>query len=239
MSLIFSSTAAPIEDQGVKILVYGPAGIGKTVLAATLPDETIIVSAEGGLLSLQPANLIRMFGASREIPVIKIKSGADFIEAYNFIATSAHAKHFGSVGIDSLSEIAEVVLTAELTVAKDPRQAYGAMQDTMAKYIRLFRDLPNRHVYMSAKRDREKDDKGVMLYGPSMPGKNLLQSVPHFFDEVFSLEMSTPAADGSSYRFLRTRANIQFQAKDRSGALDEIEEPNLAKVISKIKQHVK
>lgn len=232
MPLNFSTTSAPIDDQGVKMLCYGPAGIGKTVLAVTMPGETILISAEGGLLSLQPANLMRMFGHVRELPVIKIKSGADFAEAYNFIATSPHAKHFESVAIDSLSEIAEVVLASELAAARDPRQAYGAMQDVMTKYIRLFRDLPNRHVYMSAKRDREKDDKGTLLYGPSMPGKQLLQSVPHFFDEVFSFEMS---AD-NSYRFLRTRANIQFQAKDRSGALDEIEEPNLTKIISKIKK---
>jgi len=40
------------ENQGVKIVVYGEAGIGKTRLATTMP-YSILLSAEGGTLSLK------------------------------------------------------------------------------------------------------------------------------------------------------------------------------------------
>ena len=38
------------------------------------------------------------------------------------------------------------MLNAEKKATKDPRQAYGAMQEQMADIIRAFRDLPGRHV---------------------------------------------------------------------------------------------
>lgn len=234
MALNYSSTDAAIDDIGVKILVHGPAGVGKTVLAATLPGETLIIGAENGLLSLQPANQMRLFGASRNLPVVKIKNASELGEAYDLVA-GPHGKHFESIAIDSLSEIAELVLASEMKQCKDPRKAYGTMQDTMTRYIRLFRDLPGKNVYMSAKQDREKDGEGIILFGPSMPGRVLTQGVAHFFDEVFALYVTPKDASGNTYRVLRTRPDVQFSAKDRSGALAELEEPNLAKIIAKIK----
>ena len=223
MPLKFTTTADASVGQGVKMLVYGPAGVGKTVLAATLPNP-IILSAEAGLLSIRHTN----------IPVIKIETMADLLEAYEFIKNSEHAKGFASVALDSISEIAEVVLGNAKASAKDPRQAYGTMNEQITSLIRAFRDLPGKHVYFSAKQDREKDEtSGLMLYGPSMPGKQLTQGVAHFFDEVFALGVGT-LPDKTKYRFLRTRLDPQFNAKDRSGVLDEFEEPNLSKIINKI-----
>ena len=49
-------TTSTLASNGAKLLVYGQAGAGKTTLAATLPAP-IILSAEGGLLSIQDANL--------------------------------------------------------------------------------------------------------------------------------------------------------------------------------------
>jgi phage nucleotide-binding protein len=234
MSLNFSTTAesATVEN-GIKMLVYAPAGYGKTVLTATLPTP-LLLSAESGLLSLHPNNVEKIFGFRKDIPVIQISSIKDFQDAYEFCATSAHAKHFESFALDSISEIAEVVLGNAKRQVKDPRQAYGELGEKMSTLIRAFRDLKGKHIYFAAKQDREKDETtGMMLYGPSMPGKQLTREIAHFFDEVFALGINkTP--EGVPYRFLRTRADVQFQAKDRSGALDELEEPNLTKIISKI-----
>lgn len=234
MPITYTTTAAPVEDIGVKLLVYSPPGYGKTVLTATLPGNPIIVSAESGLLSLQPANQMRVFGHSRDLPVIVVRNKADFREAYEVIA-SPHGKDFDSVGIDSLSEIGEVCLASELRTAKDPRAAYGEMQQFMADYIRKFRDLPGKHVYMTAKQDRITEPDGKVLFGAMMPGKTMAINVGHFFDEVFALVLlDAKDARGHNYRALRTRPDTRFQAKDRSGALDELEEPNLTKVIAKI-----
>ena len=45
-----------VSISGVKLLVYGAAGAGKTYLIKTLPDP-IILSAEAGLLSLKGSDL--------------------------------------------------------------------------------------------------------------------------------------------------------------------------------------
>ena len=140
---------------GVKVLVYGQAGAGKTTLLATLPD-VVVMSAEAGLLSIADADL----------PYIEIKSIADLRDAYAWARDSDEAKQFKSVGIDSISEIAEVVLAYEKKASKDPRQAYGQMQEEMAEIIRAFRDLPGRNIYMSAKVEKTQDEMGRMLYAP-------------------------------------------------------------------------
>jgi len=103
--------------QAVKLLVYGQAGAGKTSLIPTLPTP-VILSAEGGLLSIADTNL----------PFIEINSMDDLREAYKWLNGSAEASEFQSVALDSISEIAEVVLNTEKKVNKDPRAAYGAMQ---------------------------------------------------------------------------------------------------------------
>lgn len=233
MPLAFTTTSRAVEDQGVKLLVYAPAGFGKTALCGTAPAP-LILSAEAGLLSLTTENQIRMFGAARDIPVITIKTAKDLSEAYEFVAKDPLAAQFETICLDSVSEIAEVVLGNAKGQVKDPRQAYGEMADQMAKLIRAFRDLPNKHVYFAAKQDRVADSDNKLFYGPAMPGKVMTQGLAHFFDEVFALQIGQHPVTKQSFRFLRTKPDIQFQAKDRSGALDEIEEPNLTNIISKI-----
>lgn len=223
VKLINSRDAARVN--GVKILVYGQAGAGKTRLCATAPNP-VIISAESGLLSLREFDL----------PVIEVSTIADVHEAYKFLAESEEGSQFASVCLDSISEIAEVVLAAEKKATRDPRQAYGALQEQMAELLRAFRDLPGRNVYMSAKIERSKDETtGAMLYAPSMPGQRLGQSLPYLFDEVFALRVEKDT-EGRPTRWLQTQADFQYAAKDRSGALDAFEAPDLGAVINKITQ---
>ncbi len=156
------------------------------------------------------------------------------MEAYRWLMDSAEAKPFESVAIDSISEVAEVVLNAEKKATKDPRQAYGAMQEQMADLIRAFRDLPGKHVYMSAKLDKSQDEMGKMLYAPSMPGNKTGQQLPYFFDEVLALRVEKDA-DGNSYRALLCDGDGSWLAKDRSGKLDQWEPPDLGAIINKIR----
>ena len=208
--------------QAVKLLVYGQAGAGKTSLIPTLPTP-VILSAEGGLLSIADTNL----------PFIEITSMQELREAYQWLTTSAEAAEFESVALDSISEIAEVVLNAEKKINKDPRAAYGAMQEQMADIIRGFRDLPGKHVYMSAKLEKTQDEMGRVLYAPSMPGNKTGQSLPYFFDEVLALRVEKDA-EGMTRRALMTDGDGLWLAKDRSGKLEVWEDADLGDIIRKI-----
>ena len=224
MAIKLTTTKQAAQVNGIKVLTYGQAGAGKTSLCATTGEPTIIISAESGLLSLR----------GHDIPVIEVKSIADVHEAYQFVVSSDEAKDFRWVCLDSISEIAEVVLNHEKKISKDPRQAYGALSEQMQDLLRAFRDLPGKNVYMSAKMDRQKDQQtGAMLYAPSMPGAKLGQGIPYLFDEVFVLR-AEKADDGMTYRTLQTAGDYQYIAKDRSGCLDLYEEPSLSTIAAKI-----
>jgi phage nucleotide-binding protein len=207
---------------GVKILCYGQSGAGKTSLIPTLPNP-VVLSAEGGLLSIAGAN----------VPFIEINSMDALREAYEWLMKSDEAKGFQSVAIDSISEIAEVVLNHEKKTNKDPRAAYGSMQEQMADVIRAFRDLPGRHVLMTAKLEKTQDEMGRVLYSPSMPGNKTGQSLPYFFDEVLALRVERDA-EGGTQRALMCDSDGLWLAKDRSGKLGAWEGPDLGAVIAKI-----
>ena len=207
----------------VGILVYGQAGSGKTSLIKTLPNP-IILSAESGLLSIADAAL----------PYIEIDSIDTLREAYLWLTQSDEAKGFESVALDSISEIGEVCLASAKKTAKDPRQAYGELAETMGEVIRSFRDLPNRHVYFSAKVEKTQDDMGRVLYAPSMPGAKVGQSLPYFFDEVLALRIERDA-EGIVQRALMCESDGLWQAKDRSGKLSTWEAPDLGEVIAKVR----
>jgi len=211
-----------VHADGVKILVYGQAGAGKTSLIPTLPSP-IVLSAEGGLLSIAGAN----------VPYIEIASAADLMEAYQWLTESAEAIQFQSVALDSISEIAEVVLNAEKKATKDPRQAYGAMQEQMSDIVRAFRDLPGRNVFFSAKLEKSQDEMGRILYAPSMPGNKSGQSLPYFFDEVLALRVEKDG-EGNTQRALMCDSDGLWAAKDRSGKLATWEAPDLGAIIAKI-----
>lgn len=211
-----------LHANGVKLLVYGNAGSGKTSLIPTLPTP-IVLSAEGGLLSI----------ADADVPFIEVNSYETLMEAYRWITESDESKHFESIALDSISEIAEVVLNYEKKIAKDPRQAYGAMQEQMTDLIRAFRDIPNKHVYFTAKCEKASDETGRLLYAPSMPGNKTGQQLPYFFDEVLALRVEKDA-DGLPQRALMCDSDGIWQAKDRSGKLDSWEAPDLGAIIAKI-----
>lgn len=211
-----------LTANGVKILVFGASGAGKTSLIKTLPNP-VVLSAEGGLLSIQDA----------DVPYIEIKTMDDLMEAYSWCKESTEANGFQSVALDSISEVAEVVLAYELKNNKDGRAAYGELNTTMQAMIRAFRDLPGKHVYFSAKMEKSQDENGRILFSPSMPGKSLSQNLPYFFDEVLALRVERDQ-EGRNVRALMCDTDGLWLAKDRSGKLDAYEAPDLGAIIAKI-----
>lgn len=211
-----------LSAHGVKVLVYGHAGAGKTSLIRTLPNP-VILSAEAGLLSI----------ADAELPFIEIKTIEDLHEAYKWATQSQEAAQFESVALDSISEIAEVVLNAEKKLTKDPRQAYGALQEQMTDIIRSFRDLSGKNVFFTAKCEKQQDEAGRLLYSPAMPGAKLGQQLPYFFDEVLALRVEKDS-EGVPQRALMCESDGLWQAKDRSGKLGQWEAPDLGAIIRKI-----
>jgi len=220
---MIKSVKDSVENNGIKIAVYGSAGAGKTSLIRTLPGKTLILSAESGLLSI----------SDLDADVAEVSSIDDVREAYKFLAAGDHG--YDWVALDSFSEICEVLLSEEKQKTKDPRQAYGAVIETGTALARAFRDLPI-GVYFSAKAERVKDDAtGRVSASISMPGAKLGMALPYLFDEVFYLFSATDKESGELERWLQTSGDQRADAKDRSGRLDMYEAADLGAIVAKIR----
>lgn len=223
MGIKITSVGDAVKDVGLKILVYGIAGSGKTVMCATAGVPTLIISAESGLLSIKDA--------PDHIKTTQIKTLSDLIEVHSYLANEKH--DFQWIALDSISEMGEVVLAEEKAINKDARAAYGELITSMTDIIKKFRDLPL-NVVMTAKQKRYTDqDTNRTHYGPDLPGQNLANGLPYLYDEVFAQRVEKND-DGKIYRIVQTGPDIQYIAKDRSGKLDLFEKPNLKHIAAKV-----
>lgn len=224
MTIHIQSTRDVNLSTGIKCLVYGAAGVGKTALLSTAPNP-IIFSAESGLLSLRRFSL----------PYIEIKTIAQLQEVYNWSAGAQEAKQFQTLCLDSISEIIEVLLEAEKHKTKDPRKAFGEIITQGIAIIRAFRDLPGKHIVLVAKEETANDDAtGMMYHRPSFPGQKLGPAIPYFPDQVFQYCIFTDPQSKVRVRALRCHPDQNNVAKDRSGMLAEFEQPNLTEIFRKI-----
>jgi hypothetical protein len=216
---VFSTSKITAKD-GIKTLVYGPSGVGKTRLAITAPGP-FIFSGENGLLSLKRDN----------IPYIPINTYANLKEAFTWFMKSAEARHIQTLFLDSLTEMAQVILAEEKTKTKDPRKAYGAMQDSVYELIRAFRDSKGRHVVLICWEQYVEFGLGKKAC-PVIPSEKLMSALPYFWDLVLHHHHGRTET-GVVYQAFHTHDTDWWTAKDRGGNLNELEEPNLTKLFIK------
>jgi hypothetical protein len=77
--------------------------------------------------------------------------------------------------------------------------------------------------------------RGNIVYGPDFPGRQLGPASPYWLDETFYMGVWTdPENKQPSQRYLMTQPDQWYAAKDRSGALDTMERPDLSYLIDKI-----
>lgn len=201
---------------GIKAVIYGASGVGKTVLCSTAP-RPIIISAERGLLSL----------SSQDIPFVEVSTVKDIQDSYELLKSH---DDYDTICIDSLSEISEAVLVELKKGVADGRQAYMKLSEAMGALIKNFRDIRGKNVVFIAKSKRVEDEEsGTSQYEPYIPGKMLPFQLPYLVDEVLYYDI-----DRKGNRQLCSKASRKYIAKDRSGKLDEFESPDLTQIFNKI-----
>jgi hypothetical protein len=222
MSVEFKTAQEVASTRGIKSVVAGAAGTGKTTLVTTCPQPICLMSAESGLISIR--------NTKADIKIVEVKTIADIGAVLDHLEAKCE---FQTVAIDSISEIAEIVLANELARTADGRKAYGELNIKMMGILKAFRDLDAYHVLVTAKQDRVQDDGGKFIYSPSMPGRQLALQLPYLFDLVMAMRV-VPDDKGNHNRWLQTGTDLQYTAKDRSGKLDMFEEPDFSSVCEKI-----
>jgi phage nucleotide-binding protein len=212
-----------VNKQGVKILVYGAAGVGKTTLCATAPGKKLMIDMESGLLSVKD---------QKDIDVIQVKEAKEIIEICEALKNKELV--YDTVCLDSVSEMSEILLNFEKARQKDIRAAYGNVQDTVTGVMRAYRDLHMNVVFVSK---MERVAEPTASYEPKMVGSKLGQSITYFFDEVLALRVIEEQDDEGNIvrnRWLQTDVGQGYVAKDRSGKLDGFELPDLSAVLQKL-----
>lgn len=215
------------QDAGVKAILHGPSGSGKTYSIASIPNHhgVIVLSAEAGLLSIRET--------ASDIDGIEIHGLDELREAYAYISGD-DGKKYHTVVLDSLTEIAQQVLSSEMAKTKDGRKAYGEMNDVMTKLVKSFRDLSGKNVILICQQSKVQDDEGRIFYGPSMPGKTLAQWIPYATDLVACIRIRKDAEGTVKRAFQFAELDEQYQAKNRGGKLDDFEPPDWAHIFGKI-----
>lgn len=224
----------------IKMVIYGKAGVGKTSLAKTCDGKVLIISAEGGLLSLSDNDIDFIDITIDESGNLLSKADrlAMLRNAYEYAQTEEARKKYSWLFVDSLTEIGQIVienLKVKYPEKKDALLMWGEYSDTMRSFIKAFRDLTGYNVVFTALSSTEKDELSRRYQAPDLQGK-IASQLPGYFDEVFYYHVYDNQETGETVRSLITQPNEKVIAKDRSGKLEISEEPNLAKIVSKIKR---
>lgn len=247
------------EKKSVKMLLLGSTGIGKTTQIRTLdPATTLFVDLEAGDLAVQdfPVDQIRpqtwpemvdlacyLGGPNRNLPDTTSYSQKHFdtvVEKYG--DESALAK-YSTYFIDSITVASRICFKwceqqPECTTRngeKDVRATYGLLGREMMAWLSHLQHTRNKNVIFVCILDEREDEFNRKYFAPQIEGSKIAREMPGIVDEVVSMTLVRPE-DGDPYRaFVCQPDNEQgLPAKDRSGRLACIEQPDLGKLIEKL-----
>lgn len=214
---------------GVKSICYGPPGSGKTPLINTAP-RPVLLAVEPGLLSMRGST----------VPTWMATTPAQIDEFMTWLIQSPEAKNFDTVGIDSGSELCEIILREELSKKSksgnkvDGKAAYGEMATRAYRHFNDLYYMREKHVYMICKQGNFEENNSIKRR-PYFPGQDLNVKMPHLYDLIMHLDTANVPNVGA-VKALRTVSSYDITARDRGGKCAEFEQPNLTLLFNKIVQ---
>jgi hypothetical protein len=222
-------------NMGVKSILFGPPGSAKTPMVLTAP-RPVLCAIEPGLKSIRNSN----------VPTWEAYDAKRLDEFFEWITRSSEIKNFDTIWFDSISQGAELVLGDMQGQYKNGKQAYGKFAEKVMQWMNQLFYMPQKHIVLLAKEGfRDKTiftvENGIpkqveiKMSIPYFPGQELNIKIPHLFDEtLYSCKTIIPRV--GEVRALRTRDTETIFARDRSGMLNEYEEPNFTALFNKAMQ---
>jgi hypothetical protein len=248
------------EKRGSKLVIFGPSGIGKTTLLNTLgADKTLFVDLEAGDLAVQdwPGDTIRPqtwqefrdFAVFLGGPNPALRDEQPFSSAhYQFVCERfgdpATLSKYDTYFIDSITVLARLCFQwckgqpqafSEKTGKPDSRGAYGLLGQELIAALTHLQHTRDKNVVLVGILDEKIDDFNRKVFVPQIEGSKTSLELPGIVDQVITMT-ALKADDGSLYRAFvcHTLNPWGYPAKDRSGRLDQIEEPHLGRLMAKI-----
>jgi AAA domain len=254
---IISADERLAEKRGAKMLVVGPTAVGKTSLLRTLkPARTLFVDIEAGDLSVLdvpvPTVRIDTWPQARDLAVRITGPNPSFTPTMSYSQAHFNAAGGALPGLDQVDTIFVDSITAlsrlsfrwaeqqpeafsERTGKKDTRGAYGLHGREMICFLQQIQHARGKNVIFVAILEKVVDDFNVGTWRLQMEGQRTGNELPGIVDQVITMQW-VDFGDGKPVRaFACTSPNRwNYPAKDRSGRLEQIEEPHLGKLIVKL-----
>jgi hypothetical protein len=245
------------NDRGVKALILGPTGIGKTSLLRTVDlSSTIFVDIEAGDLAVQDLSVdtlrprtwpecrdlaVALAGASPAVPADACYSGEHLNAVWDEYGDLGHYQTFF---IDSITAAGRLCFAwssqqpeafSDRSGKKDLRGAYGLHAREMLAWLMHLQQARAVNVVFLGVLETVTDDFNRIEHRLQLEGSRTGRELPAIVDEVTTYNW-IDFGDGILTRsFICTSPNAwRFPAKDRSGRLEQLEEPHLGKLISKL-----
>jgi hypothetical protein len=253
------------ERRGVKAVLLGISGIGKTSLLWTLPSgETLFLDLEAGDLAVEgwSGDTVRprtwqecrdfavfIGGANPAFRDDQPYSQAHYEDVCKRFGDPAVLDRYETIFVDSITVAGRLCFQwckgqpeafSEKTGKPDVRGTYGLHGREMIGWLTQLQHTRNKNVWLVGILDEKFDDFNRRFFAPQIDGAKTGSELPGIVDEVITMA-EIPADDGSSYRAFvcHTLNPWKYPAKDRSGRLDMIEEPHLGRLMAKIRGPVK
>jgi hypothetical protein len=245
------------EQRGVKALIVGPTAVGKTSLLRTLdPARTLFVDIEAGDLSVQdvPVDTIRIddWSTARDLacriggPNPSFPPTACYCEAhYQAVGGPLdNLDRYDTIFVDSITAVSRLSFRSaeqqpegfsERTGKKDTRGAYGLHAREMINWLQQLQHARGKNVVFIAILEKVTDEFNVATWQLQMEGARTGRELPGIVDQIITMQW-IDFGDGAPVRaFVCTSPNPwNYPAKDRAGRLEQIEEPYLGKLITKL-----
>lgn len=216
-----------VPSEKLKILIYGPSGVGKTTLYGGAKNA-LILDVEEGTSSIPIEVKEEMIkNGTRFFP---LKTWEDLQGIFQLIQEGK--LKFNTIIMDSITDIQElckdhILATQERRRISDEtpsQQDYGVLSERMRKMIRNFRQLDSNIIYIARERHEKDESTGEERVRPDIVGK-LMNDVPGAMDIVGYM------VSVGGKRKIGFDLEGKYLAKDRTNRLPKVmEDPTWEKL---------
>jgi AAA domain len=247
------------EKSGVKMLIVGPAKIGKTSQLRTLdPQRTLFIDLEAGDLAVRdwPVATLRpqtwpqcrdlacfLTGPNPSLPPTACYSQAHY-DAIRAEFEGLQLDRFDTYFVDSLTVVGRLCFRhseqqpeafSDRTGRKDVRATYGLHAREMIGWATHLQHARGKNVIFVAILERIVDEFNRAEWTIQIEGQKTGRELPGIVDQIVTMNF-VDFGDGKPplRAFICTPNPWGYPAGDRSGKLEQIEPPDLGKLIAKL-----